>query len=558
MSHIPKPTPAYNILQRLKMARSLTWQEIMGNGILAEQNLFFAMNLDEQIFETIAAADILEGMAFELPENIRYVALQKANLFSNIILLKKMLTECNSIVQQLSISQLNFLRDHIREVEINIQPGLSRIIWTSLGIPEYTVACRSKIQNLHSVYEQIKHVGRDIKRKIHTLQKYNLFTFTPITENVKPLPCKQFFNEVGTTRTELVCQMVRLYEMIGPILMKLESIVTQSSTGKAPYMELYYSYWEKKVFKALIRMVLNNLEKFGRYFTDSILLFEIDATLVLPELQMKPSATDTFNIILKDAKDFLSRLKSFKRWMNKTCILCQPQRNPDTEDYYIFSFYDDVIQVSAINEVIARIQTSVQANLLEVHKSLQKWKRFKNLWSFDKHLTCERFLAKNTQLDKIDDKFTFYDNIIHEMKENRDYANIMSIRLNFRPLFDMISIHSLEWKEILGEQITKMVKEKMQMLKDTIDELRAVVNKNIKGLELFKAIMQAITTIMRMNISVELEYKYYQEIYNILEQHEIYFDPAERQMAYDLQEEWNSLYFSALYRGKVFVLQSIN
>lgn len=549
MSHIPKPTTALHILQRLKMSKSLTWQEIMGNSILAEQGLHFALSFNINLFESIISAEILETMAFELPEDIRFAALQKGSIFNNIILINKMLVECNSIVQQLSSSQLNFLRDHIRQVELNIQPGISRITWTSLGIPEYTVACRSKIRNLQSLYEQIQHVGRDIQRKIHAMGKFNLFTFTPVRGEAKPLPCKQFFIEMETLRTELVCQQVKLYEMIGPILMKLESIVTQTSTGRAPYMQLYYSYWENKVFKALVRMVLNNLEKFCKCFSDKVLMFQIDATLVLPELQLRPSATDTFNIILKDTKDFLARLKSFRRWMNKTCILCEPQRNPETDEYHIFSFYDEVLQVGAINEIIARIQGCVQSNLLEVHKSLQKWKRYRNLWSFDKGLLSERFLARFSQLDKIDDKFTFYDNIIQEMQENKDYTNLASIRLNLRPLFDSISLHAQEWKVILGQQITTLVREKMMTLKETMDELRVVVNKNIKGLELFKAIMQAITTILRMNISVELEYRYYQEIYNILEQHGVHFLPEDRKMAYDLQEEWNSLYFSALYRG---------
>lgn len=418
-----------------------------------------------------------------------------------------------------------------------------------MGIPEYTQSCLTKIQNLQSIYQQVQHVERDIKRKIHVLQKYDLFTFTPVVDDIKPLPCKLFFTEIETLRTEMVCQMVKLYETIGPVLMKLESIVTQSSTGRAPYMELYYSYWESKVFRALIKMVLTNLDRFSKYFTDKVLMFQIDATLVLPELQLRPSATDTFSIILKNSKDFLSRLKSFRRWMNKTCILCEPQRNPDTEEYFTFSFYDEVLQVTAINDIIAKIQVSAQSNLLDVHKHLQKWKRYRNLWSFDKNLVCERFLAKYSQLDKFDDKFTFYDNIIQEMAENRDYVNVGSIRLNLRPLFDIITVHAIEWKNILGDQIIKIVKNKMIVLKETMDELRVIVNKNIKGLELFKAIMQAITTIMRMNISVELEYKYFQEIYGILEQHDIEYDPADRQMAADLQEEWKSLYFSALYRG---------
>lgn len=81
----------------------------MGNGILAEQGLHFAINLDYQIFECIAGAEILEYMAFELPENIRFAALQKDGLFANIILVTKMLEECNDVVEKLSVSQVRNL-----------------------------------------------------------------------------------------------------------------------------------------------------------------------------------------------------------------------------------------------------------------------------------------------------------------------------------------------------------------------------------------------------------------------------------------------------------------
>lgn len=107
MSHIPKATAGFNLMQRLKLSKSLTWQEIMGSGILAEQGLHFSINLDLQIFEFIAGAEILEYMSFELPENIRFAALQKSNLFHNIIVISKMLTECNDVIQQLSVSQVS-------------------------------------------------------------------------------------------------------------------------------------------------------------------------------------------------------------------------------------------------------------------------------------------------------------------------------------------------------------------------------------------------------------------------------------------------------------------
>lgn len=136
------------------------------------------------------------------------------------------------------------------------------------------------------------------------------------------------------------------------------------------------------------------------------------------------------------------------------------------------------------------------------------------------------------------------------METRIDYVDVRSIRLNLRLLFDAISEHALEWKNTLGENLMLLTKENMLALKDKMDELRVIVDKNIKGLELFKAIMQAITTIMRMNVSAELEYLNYQETYNVLRAHGIYFDPEDEQLAFSLQREWRALYMSALYRGQ--------
>lgn len=43
---------------------------------------------------------------------------------------------------------------------------------------------------------------------------------------------------------------------------------------------------------------------------------------------------------------FLVRLKSFRRWMSETCLPCPPTKFPDNNEPYIFSFYEDIVQVN--------------------------------------------------------------------------------------------------------------------------------------------------------------------------------------------------------------------
>ena len=48
-------------------------------------------------------------------------------------------------------------------------------------------------------------------------------------------------------------EFLKIYGEIGPLLMKLESLVLQTSTGSSELMSYYYNTWEKKVFNSLIR-----------------------------------------------------------------------------------------------------------------------------------------------------------------------------------------------------------------------------------------------------------------------------------------------------------------
>jgi dynein heavy chain len=52
------------------------------------------------------------------------------------------------------------------------------------------------------------------------------------------------------------------YLSIGPLLIKMESLVANSNTGKSAVMKEYYLFWERRVFMALSHMVVSNLQYF--------------------------------------------------------------------------------------------------------------------------------------------------------------------------------------------------------------------------------------------------------------------------------------------------------
>lgn len=45
---------------------------------------------------------------------------------------------------------------------------------------------------------------------------------------------------------------------------------------------------------------------------------------------------------------FFGRLKSFRRWMSETCLPCPPTKLDNNEPPYVFSFYEDIVQVNRL------------------------------------------------------------------------------------------------------------------------------------------------------------------------------------------------------------------
>lgn len=103
---------------------------------------------------------------------------------------------------------------------------------------------------------------------------------------------------------------------------------------------------------------MKNLENFSETLrsneNNSEPIFEIDAILSTTEIVMSPSPTEVYNIIIHSVKDLLERLNSFARWMNGTCIPCNPITSGD--DQYIYSFFEDIISIPKVCDITNALQ----------------------------------------------------------------------------------------------------------------------------------------------------------------------------------------------------------
>nr|XP_040226033.2 dynein axonemal heavy chain 10 isoform X2 [Anopheles coluzzii] len=611
-----------------------TWREVIGESVLIEYKLKFALNFSYDIFDVINEGQQFEYLGFALSPTIRMAIMRKDQLFRDVECVSKMVNRYNDIVLNLSTPEVHFLRSHLYEVETIIQAGLGRFTWQSFNIGAYAEKCQTLMKSLSSLVSQIGYISNDIKVRIERLESFAMFeldgdrakegrvTASEVVlkaptqqkehhhshhhsshrqqhhqqqshqdslrhESVTPTdgapavtmvtvraddagtdlekrqkrpkkvsiketddsvkPCREYFDALAKDRNAKTIKLLQLYDSIGPILIKLESLVLGTFTGECPEMKYYYNHWEKQVFGCFTRFAAKNLEKFMNHLLHNQPLFEVDAILTVPEILMRPSSTDAYSIMISSVKDFLLRLKNFKRWTAETCLPCPVTKCEDKEFY--FTFFEDVVQIPRVCDLVINLQQSIQQLVTEVLTYLKSWQKYRNLWMYEKMSVCEKFLNQNVSLAQLDEKFIYYTQIVNELERHKPFHDIKSIRVNLKPLIRGIVDHAVEWRNTLGNILAERTRQQMIELHEHMVSLRNDLDKNVKELSHFKTVMQTIQTIQSTTLTVELKIHEIQEIYNILEEHRIKFPLGDMIMAYHLEKRWKKIYHSALLRS---------
>jgi dynein heavy chain, axonemal len=252
-----------------------------------------------------------------------------------------------------TLLQIHLLREKLYETESTIQAGLGRYTWQTLNIKCFCESCEKLLKSLSAIVVQIGIMGRDIRAKVNKLESFALFENERDAssksyghEKIKPIilkssklgkssetpddldnvdarmrkkgvrivdrddsikPCLEYFKNLELKRNEKTNKIQKLYDSIGPIMIKLESLILGSFTGESDKMSFYYTHWEKEMFSALMRFTTRNLQEFSEKLMKNEVMFEVDAVLAAPEIIMKPTANEIYNIMVHSMKNFLER-----------------------------------------------------------------------------------------------------------------------------------------------------------------------------------------------------------------------------------------------------------
>ena len=89
---------------------------------------------------------------------------------------------------------------------------------------------------------------------------YDFFLASIQTNDVQDF--KIFHSSLQSTLNKRVSVILEVTEVMTPCMVKIEELLFASRTRRAPQMQSYYDFWEEELYKAVVTMVLSNLDDY--------------------------------------------------------------------------------------------------------------------------------------------------------------------------------------------------------------------------------------------------------------------------------------------------------
>jgi dynein heavy chain len=266
----------------------------------------------------------------------------------------------------MSVVEQHILKTHISNVNEVFKRSLT-LNWTSFRIAAFISSCSKSLEKMVTVLGDVRKHLFEVEEAVIAIEGMMFFEKNYYI-GFSMLSVLEFVEIAEAKRRERVKGLVRKYQSIKPLLLKIEMIVEESDSGAAPSLRELYSYCEKRIYNALITAVirsLNSLLMMLRSFQSSECTCRLD-------VRVKTDNSDSYAIsslqdIEKYMKDLIRSIpescRQVTRWMHGSCLEVPPQLLSFgvCQEIFEYSFFTDVLRNSFVKNLI------IEANEVILH-----------------------------------------------------------------------------------------------------------------------------------------------------------------------------------------------
>ena len=364
----------------------------------------------------------------------------------------------------------------------------------------------------------------------------------------EPMDVSEFFEIMEARRAARLETLVQEYRTIGDsFLLKVEEVVAKTATGYSPMLTAYYSFWEKKMYNAIVQMILSSMAVLMGMLQckDSQPLFKLTILLNGKDLSINPSLTDIDKFIAKGMRSIAESAKLFVRWMNGTCIKTDPQVLNEDEEPFIFSFYQDISQNPEIVKLTLSLTTMTNRVFNLTNKYLDGWRRYDKslgLWNPKRKQQIEKLRPTCGNLDQA---MGYFQGTRETAEAQPAMKDIDFLQIDVSTVAVGVAKQAEVWKCEYGVALHSNSSVLYHKLSARITQLEEQIASDTMDIDQLKFVLNVIAEIVAMVQEVELDIADITERYRTLKRYNIAVPAEEMELAMGIDGRWKALYIQA-------------
>lgn len=506
-------------------------------------------------------------------KKILNIALQEKEYYRNVDKLNKMLREYYSTINSLKDVEKFLLKEQLAKLEEKFVPGTQSYNFNSLGINDFIKTCMDEIKRFRDTKNKVEEKTRNIEDIVRTIENANIlsgfdFEYSMRYGDKEELSLQAFVDYFDDELKKSIKSLADKYKTIGETMLpQIAMAVFEKNDQKLPQMQRYYYYWERRVYNALVKMIVRALlglkatyeqkSSGGKGSTRQIIpLFKVSTEVSNQKVVTNPSQIEIRVALDKLEENLIEAAKSFPRWKDGTCICVQEKAEKSEEDGFVHTFVSEIESNNIIKNIIIDIgqikktaygRMKIYNGQWESDREIGEKRKdtFKHsIWNQKDRNYIDKRLEKNQSTLEIELALEKYFELLVHYQNEPDEMDAEFIRIDFRKVkrtfISLVRERFLKVGNILNASANKEV----ELLQNEILIYQEQIQKDEDSFAKLKQCLEVLSKIRDETMRMEFKILDVVEKFRILQkfqQYGVVYSQDKYQVALDLQRMWNRL-----------------
>ncbi|KAM4612372.1 dynein axonemal heavy chain 2 [Polymixia lowei] len=494
------------------------------------------INFNKNLLKMFCEIQYWERLGFEIPHYVSDIYQRREDLRvlrESVLLLVR---DYNRIIETLSPVELGLFRERICFLDKKIQPGLTKLLWSSRGTSNLFISdCRLHAGKVQLLVDEYKAANLAISRLCKQISETLLVRVDGKTlyrdlelEDSQRAHRQNQLQRLRSAHQDIVDIMTRVYD-------------TFRTAG--PEVSQHWGTYTEKVDHLVERALRLNIKWSLQELSKAINgdskaspnpLFRVQVVLrqgapgTAAQVEFSPTLQKLAQIVNNISPQLINTISVFKRLPDLLTRRCS-QRKP---------VHTIIEQDKEIGKIQAAVAAGMTANAGHLQAYLKTWDKHREIWAINKEPFIRRYQRLNPPVSSFDADIARYMEVANSIQDEETVVAVQFVLLDCGPLKSSLVQHCSDWQgeftQLLSLMASTRLKELHAFLQDNANRLSQPPQTLVElgeSLELLETLQSDLTKTGAQIPPIHQQFA-------VLEKYEVTVDQAVQDMLESLNGEW--------------------